>query len=133
MTQYTFNVNFTNHVKTAKLHTTCPLTLDGAYQVYDGDTILLIFNNPDTVIQNGMMILKKEPVPKGEAPSPFSGLIGPNIPVTNKTVLAVDVLKGCWGFSIAFDAPYGVGHIGHHVLPDPELQVGSIGSDGNGG
>ena len=133
MTQYTFTVNFKSNIKNATLSTPCPRNVDGSYQVYDGDTIRLIFNDPDKVIQNGKMIVNKLRVPKPEAVSPFSGSTGPDISVVNNAVLTVDVLKGRWGFSITFDAPDINGKIFHHVLPDPELQVGSIGGDSDGG
>ncbi|NHZ32823.1 hypothetical protein [Massilia rubra] len=124
MSTYTFTVNFKSGIKIATYTTNCPTLSAGLYNPQPDDKLQFIFNDDASDIQGGKLSSSKMDVP--ERSSPFSGAVDGSMSIVNNSVVSFDVTQGSWCFYISFYAKNNAGKWEFHLLPDPELQVGSI-------
>ncbi|NHZ61487.1 hypothetical protein [Massilia genomosp. 1] len=131
MSQYTFTIAFKSGVKIATFTTNCPRLPTGLYNPQSGDTLKFIFicKNEPIEIHNGKLMATNMHLP--EASSPFNGVVDGAVPIINNSVVSFDVISGDWCFYISFYARNNSGQWEFHLLPDPELQVGSIPNEKN--
>lgn len=93
--------------------------------VNTGDTIQVIF--PDlAMVGEAMLLSGYQGLQKTPTPSPFRQASPINLLAGNQA-LTVGSKGGQWGFIIAFSIIDAAGNKSFYCVPDPELQVDSIG------
>lgn len=123
MSPYTLTIIFEQNKKIATYTFDCPKNPQGYYQLHEGDRIQFIFNNPEVVVTQAILSSTMKHLP--ERTSPFSGFPGGTVELINNSILTIGAPEGRWCFWINFHTQNDAGWM-VHLLPDPELQVGSI-------
>ncbi|UOD29134.1 hypothetical protein INH39_27555 [Massilia violaceinigra] len=120
---YNFEIHFESGVFRATFTTNIPQLPDGTYVLDTDDEIQFVFGNGDIEVRKAVLLSAKKYHP--ETGSPFQGAHGDRVELVNNKRLSVDEL-GTWCFFISFYAMNNKQKWEFHLLPDPELQVGSI-------